>query len=117
MPDTPTLIAAWARSAVAPHGGAFRHLHAHEIGAPVLQALLQRTRLPASAVDAVVMGNALGAGGNPARMVALAAGLPDREGPDQGCEGGGVADGQVASRGNLQLPPHGSAAPGAGPQG
>lgn len=72
------LIAGWARSAVAPHGGAFRKLHAHEIAAPVLQALLQRTGLPAHAVDAVVMGNALGAGGNPARMVALAAGLPDR---------------------------------------
>lgn len=78
MPDTAALIVAWARSAVAPHGGAFRHLHAHEIGAPVLQALLQRAGIPTSAVDAVVMGNALGAGGNPARMVALAAGLPDR---------------------------------------
>lgn len=77
MPDTAALIAAWARSAVAPHGGAFRHLHAHEIGAPVLQTLLGRAGIPASAVDAVVMGNALGAGGNPARMVALAAGLPD----------------------------------------
>jgi acetyl-CoA C-acetyltransferase len=53
-------------------------LHAHEIGAPVLQALLERAGILASALDAVVMGNALGAGGNPARMVALAAGLPDR---------------------------------------
>ncbi len=78
MSDTPALIAAWARSAVAPHGGAFRGLQAHEIGAPVLQALLHRASIPANAVDAVVMGNALGAGGNPARMVALAAGLPDR---------------------------------------
>lgn len=78
MPDTAALIAAWARSAVAPHGGAFRHLHAHEIGAPVLQALLERAGIPACAVDAVVLGNALGAGGNPARMVTLAAGLPDR---------------------------------------
>jgi acetyl-CoA C-acetyltransferase len=78
MPDSPALIAAWARSAVAPHGGAFRTLSAHEIGAPVLQALLQRAGLQAGDVDAVVLGNALGAGGNPARMVALAAGLPDR---------------------------------------
>jgi len=74
MPDRPALIAAWARSAVAPHGGAFRALHAHDIGAPVLHALLQRAGLQAGDVDAVV----LGAGGNPARMVALAAGLPDR---------------------------------------
>ena len=69
------LIAAWARSAVVPRGGAFNALHAHEMAEPVLQALLQRAGLPASAVDAVVLGNALGAGGNPARMLALYAGL------------------------------------------
>lgn len=78
MPDTPALITAWARSAVAPHGGAFRTLAAHDIAAPVLQSLLQRAGIQGGCVDAVVMGNALGAGGNPARMVALAAGLPDR---------------------------------------
>jgi acetyl-CoA C-acetyltransferase len=72
------LIAAWARSAVVPRGGAFNALHAHDIAAPVLQALLQRAGVPASAVDAVVLGNALGAGGNPARMLALHAGLPQR---------------------------------------
>jgi acetyl-CoA C-acetyltransferase len=78
MSASPALIAAWARSAVSPLGGAFRSLQAHEIGAPVLQALLQRAGLSPQAVDAVVIGNALGAGGNPARMLALAAGLPDR---------------------------------------
>jgi acetyl-CoA C-acetyltransferase len=78
MPDAFALIAGWARTAVAPHGGAFRALHAHDIAAPVVHALLQRAGLGAQAVDAVVLGNALGAGGNPARMVALAAGLPDR---------------------------------------
>jgi acetyl-CoA C-acetyltransferase len=72
------LIAAWARSAVVPRGGAFNALHAHEIAEPVMQALLQRAGLPASAVDAVVLGNALGAGGNPARMLALHAGLSQR---------------------------------------
>ncbi|KAF1019149.1 MAG: Acetyl-CoA acetyltransferase [Paracidovorax wautersii] len=74
----PAVIVGWARSAVAPHGGALRHLTPHALGAPVLQALLARSGVPAGAVDAVVLGNALGAGGNPARMVALAAGLPDR---------------------------------------
>ncbi len=78
MPASPALITAWARSAVAPYGGAFRMLQAHAIGAPVLQALLQRARIRPEAVDAVVIGNALGAGGNPARMLALAAGLPER---------------------------------------
>lgn len=72
------LIAAWARSAVVPRGGAFNALHAHDIASPVLHAVLQRAGLDASAVDAVVLGNALGAGGNPARMLALSAGLPQR---------------------------------------
>jgi len=71
------LIAGWARSAVAPHGGAFGKLQTHEIAAPVIQALLKRAGISPQNVDAVVVGNALGAGGNPARLVALAAGLPD----------------------------------------
>ncbi len=77
-PQDAPVILAWARSPVAPVGGALRELAAHELGAPVLQALLARAGLPARAVDAVVLGNALGAGGNPARMLALAAGLPER---------------------------------------
>lgn len=72
-----TPIIAWARSPVAPVGGALSQLRAHELAAPVLQALLVQSGLPVTAVDAVVLGNALGAGGNPARMLALAAGLPD----------------------------------------
>ena len=78
MSDPTALMAAWARSAVAPHGGAFNALQPHEIAAPVLQALLARAGISPQAVDAVVLGNALGAGGNPARMLALAAGLPER---------------------------------------
>lgn len=71
------LIAAWARSAVVPRGGAFAQLQPHEIGGPVVQALLQRAGIAPTVLDAVVLGNALGAGGNPARMLALAAGLPE----------------------------------------
>ena len=70
-------ILAWARSPVAPTGGALGQLHSHELAAPLLQSLLEQTGLPPQAIDAVVLGNALGAGGNPARMLALAAGLPD----------------------------------------
>jgi acetyl-CoA C-acetyltransferase len=70
------LIAAWARSAVVPRGGAFKALQPHDIAAPVLKALLAQVGVDAAAVDAVVLGNALGAGGNPARMLALHAGLP-----------------------------------------
>jgi acetyl-CoA C-acetyltransferase len=76
MSEHPALIGAWARSAVAPLGGAFRALQPHQIAAPVVAALLQRAGISPAAVDAIVVGNALGAGGNPARMLALAAGLP-----------------------------------------
>lgn len=72
-----TPIIAWARSPVAPLGSALARLSPHELGQPLLLSLLQQSGLPAHAVDAVVVGNALGAGGNPARMLALAAGLPD----------------------------------------
>lgn len=72
------LIASWARSAVVPRNGAFKALHVHDIAAPVIQSLLARAGLDAKEVDAVVMGNALAAGGNPARMVALHAGLSPR---------------------------------------
>ena len=78
MLSHPALIAAWARSAVVPREGAFKVLQAHDIAAPVLQALLERAGLDAACVDAVVLGNALGAGGNPARLLALHAGLPER---------------------------------------
>ena len=78
MPSHPALIAAWARSAVVPREGAFKALQAHDIAAPVLLALLQRAGLDAACVDAVVLGNGLGAGGNPARLLALHAGLPER---------------------------------------
>jgi len=71
------LIAAWARSAVVPRNGAFKGLQAHDIAAPVVQAVLDRAGINASDVNAVVVGNALGAGGNPARMLALHAGLPE----------------------------------------
>lgn len=77
MPVPAALITGFARSAVAPHGGAFRQLAPHQLAAPVLQGLLARAGARPQDVEAIVLGNALGAGGNPARMVALAAGLPE----------------------------------------
>ncbi|RZS52243.1 thiolase family protein [Sphaerotilus mobilis] len=85
------LIVAACRSAVAPVGGAFAALSAHELGAPVLRALLAQAGVDAAAIDQVLIGNALGAGGNPARLLALAAGLPDRVGAlslDSQCNAG-----------------------------
>ena len=71
-------IIGWARTPVAPVGGALAACPPHALGTPLVQHLLAQAGLPASAVDAVVLGNALGAGGNPARLLALAAGLPER---------------------------------------
>lgn len=71
----PVIVAA-RRSPVAPRGGALAHLDLAQLGAPVVQATLADAGLAPEAADEVILGNALGAGGNPARLVALAAGLP-----------------------------------------
>ncbi|CAA0087388.1 putative acetyl-CoA acyltransferase [Starkeya nomas] len=65
------------RTAVAPRGGAFREVEAHDLAAPVLHACLADAGLAPEAVDHVILGNALSGGGNVARLAALAAGLPD----------------------------------------
>ena len=48
MPAHPVYIASYARSAVVPVGGAFKALHAHDIGAHVLRALLAKAGLIAT---------------------------------------------------------------------
>lgn len=72
------IIVAARRSAVIPRGGAFRALQIHELAAPVIAALLDDAGIAPDQVDEVILANALGAGGNPARVAALAAGLPQR---------------------------------------
>lgn len=72
-----SVIIAAKRTAVAPRGGAFAQLNLHELAAPVIKACLAQCGMEASQVDEIIVGNALGAGGNPARLVGLAAGLPE----------------------------------------
>lgn len=69
------LIAA-RRTAVVPRHGAFARLSIEDLAAPVIAACLADAGLAPDRVDEVILSNALGAGGNPARRVALAAGLP-----------------------------------------
>lgn len=71
------VIVAARRTAVAPRGGALSHLQADELAAPVLKALVKDAAIPLDRVDHVVLGNALYGGGNPARLAALRAGLPE----------------------------------------
>ncbi|MGV8987987.1 MAG: thiolase family protein [Cypionkella sp.] len=70
-------IIAARRTAVAPARGALQRLAVHELAAPVIRACLADAGLEAGDVDEVILANALGAGGNPARLAALAAGLPN----------------------------------------
>jgi acetyl-CoA C-acetyltransferase len=83
------LIAA-RRTAVVPRGGAFARLSIEELAAPVLLACLADAGIGPEQVDEVILSNALGAGGNPARRVALAAGLGHVGGLsiDRQCAGG-----------------------------
>lgn len=72
------VIIAARRSPIAPRGGALAALELAELAAPVIAACLADTGVTPDAVDEVILGNALGAGGNPARLIALASGLPPR---------------------------------------
>ena len=77
------------RTAVVPKGGAFARLSLEELAVPVVQACLADAGI--LAVDEVICANAIGPGGNPARRIALAAGLPERVAGltiDRQCAGG-----------------------------
>jgi acetyl-CoA C-acetyltransferase len=84
-------VIAARRTAICPRGGAFARLSIEALAAPVVQAVLADAGIDAALVDEVILSNALGAGGNPARRVALAAGLPARVAGlsiDRQCAGG-----------------------------
>lgn len=76
LPD-PVIVAA-RRSAVVPRGGALARLQIHDLAAPVLAEVLADAGLDCDQIGEVILANALGGGGNPARLAALAAGLPER---------------------------------------
>ncbi len=93
-------ILAARRTAVVPRGGAFAGLRIEDLAAPVIAAVLADAGLVPEDVDEVICANALGAGGNPARRVALAAGLPERVAGltiDRQCAGGLDAIGLAAA--------------------
>jgi acetyl-CoA C-acetyltransferase len=88
---TQAVIIAARRSPIAPRNGALSHLQPHELSTPVLRALLDDCGLGPESVDELILSNALGAGGNPARIAALAAGLPSHVAGltiDRQCAGG-----------------------------
>lgn len=70
------MIIAALRTPVCRANGQLKSLRAEELLAPVLRALLTATGVADSDVSDVVIGNAVGGGGNLARYAALHAGLP-----------------------------------------
>ena len=70
------LVAA-RRTAVAPRNGAFKAVEAAELGEAPIRAVLFDSGIAPEAIDDVIFGNVLYGGGNPARLAALRAGLPD----------------------------------------
>ncbi len=73
-----TVICAPLRTPVGRFGGVFRDLPAHALGAAVVRGLLERTRLPAEAVEDVIFAQCYPSMDAPAlgRVVGLDAGLP-----------------------------------------
>ncbi len=75
-PERQPVIIAARRTPVCPVNGALRNLRAHELLAPVLRELVSEVGLDPASVADVVVGNAVGGGGNVARLALLEAGLP-----------------------------------------
>ena len=72
----PAYIVAARRTAIGRIGGLHRHRRVEDLAAPVIAAALGDAKLAPDEVDELVIGNA-SQGGNPARLIALAAGLPE----------------------------------------
>ena len=75
---TNVVIASAARTAVGSFGGAFANTPAHDLGAAVLSAVVERAGIDKSEVSETILGQVLtaGQGQNPARQAHVNAGLP-----------------------------------------
>ncbi|WP_442005377.1 thiolase family protein [Paenarthrobacter sp. RAF54_2] len=71
----PVIIAA-LRTPICRANGQLRQLRAPDLLAPVIRSLIESAGIDPAAVNDVIMGNAVGGGGNVARFAALQAGLP-----------------------------------------
>src|SRR4029453_18101549 len=75
---TEIVIASAARTPVGSFSGAFAALPAHALGTVAIKAAMERAGVRPEEVDEVILGQILtaGAGQNPARQAAVAAGIP-----------------------------------------
>ncbi|NTF08771.1 acetyl-CoA C-acetyltransferase [Agrobacterium rubi] len=78
MTSSSIVIVSAARTAVGSFNGSFASTPAHELGATVIKAALERAGIQPSEVDEVILGQVLtaGEGQNPARQAAMKAGIP-----------------------------------------
>jgi acetyl-CoA C-acetyltransferase len=79
MPDKCAYLVAGKRSPIGRYQGTLGRLPATEIGGQITKTLLAETKAELAAINEVFVGQVLqaGCGQNPARQVALAAGVPD----------------------------------------
>jgi acetyl-CoA C-acetyltransferase len=73
------VIVSGARTPIGKFGGSFKDLLGSKLGAEAIRAAVERSGLPGTAIDEVIMGNVLQAAetGYAGRRAMLAAGLPD----------------------------------------
>lgn len=64
------------RTAIGKVGGIFKSLPPEKLAAAVIEELINETAINPSEIDEVILGNAIGPGGNIARLSLLTAGLP-----------------------------------------
>lgn len=79
MSQPSIVIASAARTAVGAFNGVFANTPAHELGATVIKAVLERASVDAAEINEVILGQILtaGQGQNPARQAAIKAGVPE----------------------------------------
>ena len=77
--QTEIVIASGARTPIGAFNGSFSAMPAHTLGAAAITAALSRANVNAGDVSEVILGQVLtaGAGMNPARQAAMAAGVPE----------------------------------------
>ncbi len=121
----PVVIVSAARTPVGSFNGSLATVPAHELGAVVLRAAMERAGVEPGEIEEVIMGQILsaGQGQNPARQAAMAAGIPQESpawGMNQLCGSGlravalgmqqiASGDAQVVAAGGMEsmsLAPH-----------
>src|SRR5262245_6771114 len=79
MPLPEVVIVGAARTPIGRYGGSLRNVHPADLGAAAAKAALERAGVGAADVDEVLIGHGrqAGSGPNPARQVAVKAGVPE----------------------------------------